>query len=145
MVHSLMQSERNCCKIDTFRGDVTSGIIISPWFWKLIRFCFYQKYILVQNLTKRVVHEQKAYEKLLQENDEEERIWQEMAAFSENDVHHQYAIVFKYVFFPCLRRGLQTSLLRRFEGGKVVGHLLYSSIKSAKVAIKIVINKKLFW
>merc|ERR1740128_370919 len=33
--------------------------------------------------------------RFFQENDEEERIWQELANFSEGDVHHQYAIVFK--------------------------------------------------
>ena len=33
--------------------------------------------------------------RFFQENDEEERIWEEFAIFSENDVHHQYAIVFR--------------------------------------------------
>ena len=35
--------------------------------------------------------------RFFQENEEDERIWEEFAIFSENDVHHQYAIVFRYV------------------------------------------------
>lgn len=33
--------------------------------------------------------------RFFQENEEEERVWEAFATFSENDVHHQYAIAFK--------------------------------------------------
>jgi len=33
--------------------------------------------------------------RFFKENDEEERVWEELAIFTENDVHHQYAIAFK--------------------------------------------------
>ena len=60
-----MQSYGNSWKIDAFREAITSELMTSSLFWKLllVRKRVQQKLFFAPNLCKRVVHKFKCYEK----------------------------------------------------------------------------------
>ena len=57
-IYSVMQSDGNSWKIDTFRKAINSELMISSSFWKLllVRICVKQKLFFAQNFSKRFIH-----------------------------------------------------------------------------------------